>query len=336
MRVCLTGLLFLLTYFPLLADTGYIQIESEPDLTIFVDGRLAGITNSELNGLIVKDVSSGARIVKAVKTGFKPKVVSIEVKSGGVALVRLDSFKPSITVTQSGEAKAKLETGNLLIQSLPVQCELYCSDLGWDGLDKKMDKFQAGGIPVGEYTIEAKALGKTLKGSVAISSGRESELFLDFVNDDFVDVRLREKIEREKQIAEQKKRREEQQRKQLELERNFPMQGEWYRYTNQGRFFFYINIPNGDTRNMEYGMYNGRSWSYLVKMNRGLNKQGVGIHGVEVVSPTELKFYCTMKSNYPATTRYILKQTKDGKWELHTNRVDRNGEEYFEGNPLKK
>jgi hypothetical protein len=54
-------------------DTGYIQVQCEPGLQIFLDGILKGVSNRDQEGLIIEDVPVGTRVVKAVKPGFIPQ-----------------------------------------------------------------------------------------------------------------------------------------------------------------------------------------------------------------------------------------------------------------------
>jgi len=39
-----------------LAQDGYIQIESEPGVTVFLNDDLQGVTSSEFGGLIIQNV----------------------------------------------------------------------------------------------------------------------------------------------------------------------------------------------------------------------------------------------------------------------------------------
>jgi hypothetical protein len=51
---------------------GYIQVKCEPDIQIFLDNDFKGISNKDVGGLIIQNVSIGKHTVKLIKTGFEP------------------------------------------------------------------------------------------------------------------------------------------------------------------------------------------------------------------------------------------------------------------------
>ncbi len=105
-------------------DTGYIKVQCEPGVQIFLDGILEGVSSRDQEGLIIEGVAFGNRIVKALKPGFTPQKRGVSIGNGKV-MVRFKDFRPDPAVDQRGEKQAtpiQLRVGSILVKSFPVDC----------------------------------------------------------------------------------------------------------------------------------------------------------------------------------------------------------------------
>ncbi|MHC1704134.1 MAG: FISUMP domain-containing protein [Tenuifilaceae bacterium] len=82
----------LFTVFEINAQTGHIQIVSDPGITVFLDGIYKGKTNADMGGLVIETVSMGSHNIKLVKEGFKPQEENIVIKTGEVFLIKAKDF----------------------------------------------------------------------------------------------------------------------------------------------------------------------------------------------------------------------------------------------------
>lgn len=69
-------------------QTTYIQVVSEPGISVFLDGVLKGKTTSDVRGLIIENVSPGSQTIKVVKEGFNPPEERVQVKRGMYILIQ--------------------------------------------------------------------------------------------------------------------------------------------------------------------------------------------------------------------------------------------------------
>ncbi len=167
------------------AQTGHIQIYCEPNVNIFLDGKFMGATNSELGGLILQNISVGQHSLKAVKTGFQPREDNIVVTNGSVLEYTVTSFIPELKISETGiqdDQQIDKLTGVLMIQSLPVDCQINIQSLGLVNIKKSKDEWKVEEIPIGNYTCTFVALGKTLSYNVEILENSMTHLFIDFLS----------------------------------------------------------------------------------------------------------------------------------------------------------
>ncbi|MBN1809352.1 MAG: hypothetical protein JW909_09820 [Planctomycetes bacterium] len=168
------------------ADTGHLQIKCKPGVLIFLDGNLLGPTKAEYGGMIIQDIAKGRHELKAVMEGFMPVVDTITIPSGGVLVHSITSFVPALVITQEGDDKdlatAVAQTGDLVIQSLPVECTIDIPAAGVAGYRKEKDKWKARNIPGGEYRATFSAMGKRLTHDVKVTTGKVTVLMVNFVD----------------------------------------------------------------------------------------------------------------------------------------------------------
>ncbi len=86
-------------------DTGFIQVQCEPGIQIFLDGTLEGLSNSDQGGLVIEAVPVGEWLVKALKPGFTPQERRVRVaKRGEIVVVKFEV--PTPKAPQPDEAAA--------------------------------------------------------------------------------------------------------------------------------------------------------------------------------------------------------------------------------------
>lgn len=198
--------LLLLLLFPIFsnAQTAYIQVYGEPDLSVYLNNDYKGKTTAELKGLIIENVTPGKNLVKIVKTGFTPYEESITVKPGEVFAYTVKPFtKHLVEISQQGhtgetDKKATVKTGKLIIQSVPIEIKISIPDIeGVDKSQKTKDEWMADKIPAGNYEIIFLWGDKVITKNVAIESEKVTGVFVNMLNGEFVvKTKLEEKQQR--------------------------------------------------------------------------------------------------------------------------------------------
>ncbi len=161
---------------------GFVQVTCEPGVTVFFDGKEHGVSTLDAGGYIIENVSEGQHALRLLKDGFFPQEDTIVVKAGKVAEYRIQPFKPRVEVNPQEtnvQQIAVQTTGTLLVQSLPLQCDVVIRELGID-TRKEEDEWMKDKIPVGTYECLFKRMGKTLDSCVVINGGRKAHLFANF------------------------------------------------------------------------------------------------------------------------------------------------------------
>jgi uncharacterized protein (TIGR02145 family) len=165
------------------AQTTYIQVVSEPGVSVFLDNIFKGRTTADIGGLIIENVTPGSRSIKVVKDGFNPQEDRINVKAGEVYTHRVRPFVPSIKIEQKGsvgEQKIDLQVGHIKIQSLPVAISISIPKLGVNST-KTQDEWMANEIPVGTYEAIFTWQGKTLKHFIEVRHKQQIHLFVNMM-----------------------------------------------------------------------------------------------------------------------------------------------------------
>ncbi|MBN1461461.1 MAG: SUMF1/EgtB/PvdO family nonheme iron enzyme [Armatimonadetes bacterium] len=191
LRVAVLSCLFIMPYGALAKDVAYIQVRCTPGVQIFLDGTLRGVTSSDADGLIIQDVSPGTHEIKAIKPGYQAQAEPVTVMAGQVYSFEVKPFVPQVKISQTGtehETQVQLEVGSLQIQSLPIECTLTIIGLGVEGQPKTRDQWIAEDVPIGAYEIVATAMGRQLTHAVTIQKKAKSEVMLNFVTGETIDL----------------------------------------------------------------------------------------------------------------------------------------------------
>jgi hypothetical protein len=116
--------LVVLAIVPAMLFAGDIQVACEPGLRVYLDGKLAGTSNTKDDGLFLAGVPQGAHTIRVEKDGFIPQTFNIEVQNLPIE-VRVSAFiaetaKPREKEVASGELTKPV--GSLLVTSAPQDC----------------------------------------------------------------------------------------------------------------------------------------------------------------------------------------------------------------------
>jgi hypothetical protein len=166
---------------------GHIQIKCETGVNIFLDGNYCNQTREDLKGLIIQDIPAGKHRIKAAKDGCQSIEQEIDLSPGQVLMLEFTSFIPKIETYEEGgesEKKVTIQTGKIVIQSLPLECSINIPSLDIFGLKKTKDKRVLDKVPVGTHQIEFIALGKTLNYTIQLKSADTIGLMVNFLKDE--------------------------------------------------------------------------------------------------------------------------------------------------------
>lgn len=190
------------------SQNAYIQVNGEPDLSVYLNNQFKGKTTVELNGYIIENVKPGSNLIKIVKEGYAPYEEAITVKPGEVLSYKVKPFaKHKVTFTEQGttkttEKKAEIQTGQLLIQSVPIEIKITIPDIeGAENIQKTKDEWIADKVPSGNYKIIFTFNNKKIEKYVDIVPNEKTSLFVNMINGDFtIKNTLQEKQLLQKQI----------------------------------------------------------------------------------------------------------------------------------------
>jgi len=171
-------------------EKGHIQVKCPPGTQIFLDGTLKGIASADIGGLILQDVPAGPHTIRAIKRDFALQDKEVQLDPGEVFVVEFAPFVPMIHIEQRGqeaEADLRAKVGDLVIQSIPIECRIECSALKIseeESLDREklQDKLRIENIPIGVYTISFSALEKKLVHEIRMCRGDTIRLMVNFID----------------------------------------------------------------------------------------------------------------------------------------------------------
>ena len=202
MRSFFIYLALVLLTFQGLAQKGdcFIEIIAGPDIKVFLNGDLMGVTSVEENGLFIHDVMAGMHSLRFVKDDFKPQVKEIELKKGQVFSFRLEPFVPVIKISLfdgSESSEVVQRTGDVWIQSLPTSVRVIIKSLDVD-FKKDKDKMLLEGVPVGVYKVVFVWKLKRLNCSIEVVKDKTTHIMVNMVKKRVVDLHDRDLVIAEK------------------------------------------------------------------------------------------------------------------------------------------
>jgi len=163
---------------------GHIQVKCEPGVKVFLDEDFKGEATADLGGLIIQDVSVGRHSLKLVKLKHTPQTADLTLSGGQVFVYTAKAFSLEIEIADEGEeavGKLELETGILIVQSLPVECTISIPSLSLNNVKKTRDKKIFKNVPTGKYKAILKGLGKTIECEIVVSKNMETRAWVNFL-----------------------------------------------------------------------------------------------------------------------------------------------------------
>lgn len=180
----------------IIAQSTYVQVVSDPGISVYINGEFKGKTSSDVGELIFEIQSGGEYTIKVIKDGYVPHEDKISIKTGDVFKYTVEPFASEFKIRQEGnEANQEIEqkTGNLLIQSLPVDIRISISQLGINAT-KSVDKWYVDDLPVGTYNVIFKHEKKEYSCAILIKEGELSHFFVNMINGEFENRSVKESI----------------------------------------------------------------------------------------------------------------------------------------------
>lgn len=191
-----------------LAQPGYIQINSAPGISIYLNGQYKGLTSTSLGGYLISNVPPGNHRVRAEKEGAPAYEVELTVRAGEVTTHEIVDIMKGATVEAPGAAPntirrnvspTDLRSGTLIVQSKPMEVQITIPNLGIRGARKGTDVWQQSPVPLGNYTAAFRGSDTTLVKRFAIGAGRTTHLMVDFETNT---VTVTDRISRGVQVVE--------------------------------------------------------------------------------------------------------------------------------------
>ena len=168
------------------SEVGFLQVNADPGVEVFIDGEHVGTTSEEARGLFVLDVPAGERRVRFQQDGFEAREVTVAVIAGRVSVYDVAQFAPSMRVHQAGQptrVEMRRLTGTLVVQTLPVESVLDLPGLGLREQVKSSDVWQVDQVPEGSYSLTVSALGREVQSEVVVVDRHETRVFVALGSD---------------------------------------------------------------------------------------------------------------------------------------------------------
>ena len=166
----------------------YVQIISDPGVSVFLDNVYQGKTLEEFEGLIIDNITAGEHKIKCVKESYLGQESTIILHSGEVFTYELNPLIPKLHISQSGHTGAQVIkhcTQNLKIQSLPVNIQIKIPALGVNS-HKTADIWKADNVPCGEYTAEFIWHERLVTQDIMLEPNNPSILFVNMLKGEVV------------------------------------------------------------------------------------------------------------------------------------------------------
>jgi hypothetical protein len=191
---------------------GFIQIKCEPGVNVFLDGAFQGTTKSDVGGLIIQDVEAGVHSVQLVKEGFDSQRKEFHINPAQVYVYEAYPFKVRTIKPideQEEREPEKVGLGQLVIQSVPLECQINIPTLDVEWTNKLRDEWVMPSVPSGLHPVQVRAMGRTMEYDAPVKVHRETRLLFNFVDEDVIDISaLTRRSAEEEQLEKQRRRRE--------------------------------------------------------------------------------------------------------------------------------
>lgn len=198
-------------------DQGFIEVQCEGDLKVFLDNKFVGV--SDENGFTLRHVPIGPHVVRLEKDGYHPvNSDTFMLEANRVYLFEAPKLEAILSSESDIDEEIGRGTGSLVIQTIPVECLVTLFGIGLTGNDEEIvkteDRWTANGVPSGRYLASFSAKGLEHKEVISILPNRTTHVMVDIERGEMTDLGLkairemqnqgwREKAEAEREAARQ-------------------------------------------------------------------------------------------------------------------------------------
>lgn len=175
-----------------ISQNSYIQVVCEPNVSVSLDGTVKGVSSKEVGGIILEGLTPGQHKVTFNKNGFITQVGTVTLKDGEVYTYYASPFIPKVDIAQVGPVGSaglvtgepeQVKTGNLKIQSIPIEIFVKINQLGVESA-KVDDQWFAANVQKGKYSIEYVWNTKLLRDTVEIFENRMTHIFVNLISNE--------------------------------------------------------------------------------------------------------------------------------------------------------
>jgi hypothetical protein len=166
-------------------ETGYVHIIADPDVSVFVDGKLAGQTSSRDRGLVLTDIAAGKHRLRFEKSGFKPQQTELSVLPGEVTVYTLYSSAPYADIQERDIGRTgymEPKTGVLELICLPVYCSISIPELELENYQKESSKLTIRPALATRYRVTIRVGSARLRETVELEPNTTLRLFANFAD----------------------------------------------------------------------------------------------------------------------------------------------------------
>lgn len=225
------------------AGHGFIEVQCEPDLKVFLDNKFVGVSGE--GGLLLRRVPAGPHVVRVEKEGYQPaNSDTFLLEPEQVYVFKAPKLDALLDPQADIDEESARATGSIVIQTIPVECLITLHGIGLTGSDEEIvkteDRWTANGVRVGRYLATFSARGIEHREVVTVLANRTAHILVDIERGEMTDIGLRnarelqsegwrERAEAERETARQenmallraraneRERREDYQRRSLDL-----------------------------------------------------------------------------------------------------------------------
>lgn len=166
-----------------LADTGFVQVVTEPGIDVYLDDEFVGRTSAVDGGLLIFRAAPGLRTVALLHERDRHDV-DVLIEAGTVRVLEVRGLRSTIKVYEEGDDASPnpdVAFGRLVLQCLPVQCTVNAPDLGLTSYVKTRDRLVIDGVPVGPYQLRVGNDERTLQVNVDVCRDAETIAFVNLI-----------------------------------------------------------------------------------------------------------------------------------------------------------
>ncbi|MDZ4757802.1 MAG: PEGA domain-containing protein [Bacteroidota bacterium] len=177
-------------------QTGYIEVQSEPGLSVYLNNVYKGKTTVELSGYIIQKVTPGKNIIRVEKDGYQSYEDNITVKAGEVFVYVVKPLTKEIVDIIEKEkefiSKNKVESqkGKLIIQSLPSKIYITIPQIENVNDYLKAGEWEMPNIPVGKYDITFTFNETVITKTFEISKNETTNIFVNMLSGEYTSKSL--------------------------------------------------------------------------------------------------------------------------------------------------